>query len=307
MAAYVTTNIPSSSYVAPSANGNNYLAITSGGTTYKFNNVPYPDNSNELVAVGKSVFGTGNAQMTVLSAVYKQATGNGNPTYSFFVGKVESSSIDPTVIWPNAFSGITQVGFLECMVGIDLDNNGSIGPSGLTVLSQTINNTTVTDLGDQVLAKDSSGMFYVLDKTTGTDNSHNVNSVKVGSDWYDAVLVREQGSNFQAPYSFDWTDSFNNKNSSKAVAVVKSASAPPSEGYSPPNQGNAAGYYVAIKRTNDGQTKAQWEIRKINFTGEIDYSNQVNTEKNFQIRRVLWSRFEWRWICWCRSACCHHR
>ncbi len=279
MAAYVTTNIPSSSYVAPSANGNSWLAITTGGTTYKFNNVPYPDSSNELVGVGKSVYGTDSGQITVLSAVYKQTPSNASPIYSFFVGRVESNSSDPTVIWPNAFSGITQAGFLECMVGIDLDNNGSIGPSGLTVLSQTINNSTVTDSGEHVLAKDSNGLFYVLDKTNGTDNSHNVNSVKVGADWYDAVLVREQGSSFQAPYSFDWTDTFNNKNSSKAVAVVKSATAPPSDGYTPPNQGSTAGYYVAIKRTNDGQTKTQWEIRKVNLTGEIDFSNQITTEK----------------------------
>lgn len=274
MAAYITTNIPSSSYEAPSASGNGWLSITSGGTTYKFNNVPYPDNTNQLVGVGKSVFASG---QTVFSAVYKSTPSNGGAaTYSFFVGKADANNYEPTTIWPNAFSGITHPGYLECMVGLDLDNNGSIGPSGLSILSRTINSTTVTDTGDQVLAKDANGIFYVLDKTTGTDNNHNVNSVKVGNVWYDAVMVREQNNNFEAPYNFNNTDS---KNSSLAVAVVKSETAPPSDGYSMPNQGSAAGYYVAIMKTNEWQTKPQWEIKKISFTGEIENSYFPQTEK----------------------------
>jgi hypothetical protein len=273
MSAYITTNIPSTNYVAPSSTGNGWLSITSGNNTYKFNNVPVPDATNQLVGVGKSVFDSGT---TVYSAIYKQAPSNGDPaTYSFFSGKIDSNASDSTIIWPNAFSGITDAGYLECMVGLDLDNDSSIGPSGLTILSRTINSRTVTDTGNQVLAKDAAGNFYVLDKVLTEEKSPSLNSVQVGDDWYDVVMIREQGSNFQAPYNFDYSD---NRNSSKVVAVVKSNIAPPSD-YTMPNSGSAAGYYVAIMRTNEGQTKPQWEIRKVGFTGEIDYSYSQSTEK----------------------------
>ncbi len=88
MAAYVTTNIPSSSYVAPSANGNSWLAITTGGTTYKFNNVPYPDSSNELVGVGKSVYGTDSGQITVLSAVTNKRPATQAPSIVFSLAEL---------------------------------------------------------------------------------------------------------------------------------------------------------------------------------------------------------------------------
>ena len=203
MAAYVTTNISSSNYTLAQVNWENILTITDGNNTHKLKGLPPSDNNNALVAVGKAVFGTGNNAVKVFSAVYKQSPPGSDPIYTFYVGKLDPNNLSGPDIWANSISNITNPSYLECMVGLDLNNDNKIGPQNLTVISQTINNTTVTDLGDQVLARDGSGNFYVLDKTTGTDNSHNLNSVKVGSSWYDVVFVREQGSNFQSPNGFD--------------------------------------------------------------------------------------------------------
>ena len=280
MAAYVTTNITASNYTLGRNNRDeNVLSITDGNNTYTLKGVPPADNTNVMVGVGKTVFGSGNNAITVFSAVFKQSPANSDATYSFFVGRLDPYGASGNDIWVNPINNLTNPSFLECMVGLDLNNDGKIGPQNLSILSRTFNNTTVTDVGDQVLAKDPSGNFYILDKTNGTDGSHNLNSVKVGDVWYDALYVREQGGNFQSPNWFDYVDDKNVKNTSRVVAVVKSDTAPPSDGYTPPNQGSSAGYYVAIRKTNEWQTKAQWEIRKINLTGEIDYSNQINTEK----------------------------
>lgn len=283
MAAYITTNISSSDY---SIAQNNYwetvLSITDGTSTYKLKGIPSTtDSSNVLVGVGKAVFGAGNSSSKVFSAVYKQSPPGSAATYSFYSGKVDPLSPGSTdiQIQANPITNISNPGFLECMVGLDLDNDSKIGPQNLSIVSKTINSVSVSDVGDQVLAKDSGGNFYVLDKTTGTDQIHNINSVKVGSSWYDVVLAREQGGSFQTPNGFDYQD---NKNSSKAIAVVKSDTAPPSDGYSPPNQGQsgtAAAYYVAILKTNDWQAKPQWEIKKINLTGEIESWGYISTEK----------------------------
>ena len=279
MAAYITTNISSSNYTLAQVNWENVLTITDGSNTVKLKGLPPSDSNNTLLAVGKAVYGTSNNPVKVFSAVYKQSPPNSDPIFSFYVAKVDPNNSSGSDIWVNPINNISNPSFLECMVGVDLNNDNKIGPQNLTVVSHSFNTTTVADIGDQVLAKDSSGNFFILDKTNGTDGSHNLNSVKVGGSWFDVVFVREQGSNFQSPNGFDYLDDKNTKNSSQAVAVVKSDTAPPSDGYMPPNQGNSAGYYVAIRKTNEWQNKAQWEIRKINLTGEIEYSNQISTEK----------------------------
>jgi hypothetical protein len=282
MVSYTTTNILNSKYSLSQVNGENVLSITDGSKTYNMKGVQLADNNNVVVGVGKTVFGTGNSALKVFSVVYKQSPPNSDPTYSIYIAKVDPNNdvTSSTDLWANQTTNITKPDFLECMVGLDLDGDGVIGPKNLTVVSQTINNRTITDVGDQFLAKDTSGVFYILDKTEGTDLDHKINSVKVGAIWYDALLVREQWNGFQTPSGFDYQDDKNTANSSKAIAVVKSDTAPPSDGgYSPMSQGNTAGYYVAIKRTSEWSSKPTWDIKKINLTGELQNWGNISTEK----------------------------
>ncbi len=295
MAAFVTTTLTSDTtqsqhYVAPSnaTGGNSWMSIKDGSTTYKVQNVPAPSNTNEIVGVGKAVYGSGNGSTTVFHVVYKHTDGNNAVTWDLFSAKVNTNNYyDPNTLYATSVSGLSRPGFMENLVGIDLDGVNGIGPTGLTIASQTVNNTTIADSGDHVLAKDSQGYFYFLEKTNGTDSQHSATAVKGGSIWYEPLIAKDSGGNFLR------TDELENDNgsgySNKPVAVVYSNTAPPSEYNAPMSSGQSpAGYYVAVKYLNGANSKPQWEIRKFNISGERDYSyNSNRSEKISQFEEFF--------------------
>lgn len=285
MAAFVTTNIASNKYTAPSASGG-LLSIIDGSNTYKIYNTPEPSSTKVLMGVGKTVFGSDQTSTTVFSSAYKVTDNNGNITWDLYVAKLNNGNTggDANPLYASNVNGLTQPGFAESLVGLDLNNDGTIGPKDLTVVSQTIGSLTIADTGDQLLAKDAQGYFYFLDKdTSGTDGSHKVTSVKVGASYYDPVIARDSGGSFLRTDVLDYS---NGTNSTKAVAVVKSDVAPPSDmGYSTPSQNGTAGYYVMVKSTRDGQSKPQWEIKKFTLNGEQDnsfWNNQTTKVSQYE-------------------------
>ncbi len=269
MAAYTTTRI--TNFTEPSSNSN-WIGITDGSSSFKLMGAPTPGSTNELVAVGKSVF-EGSTQ-TLYSAAYKVTKPNGDISWDLFVAKVNGNSSELQYV--ANYSDLSNPGFAESLVGFDLNNNGTIGPTNLTVVSQTINNATVPDGGNELLAKDASGNFYFLDKTNGTTQDHKLNSVGIGGVWYDVLIARESGGSILRTDTLDYSNSNGsngNGNTSKAVAVVKSDEAPPSQmpGGGTLNQTVTPAYYVLIKHVREGQA-TQWQIKKFSLTGELDNS-----------------------------------
>lgn len=285
MAAFVTTNIASNHFTAPSASAD-WLSVVDGTTTYKILNTPTPTASKELAGIGKTVFGSGLTSTTVFSAVYKATDSGGNVTWDLYVAKLNNGNYwgDANTLYASSVNGLVQPGFAESLVGLDLNSDGKIGPTGLTVVSQTVGGLTIPDTGDQLLAKDAQGYFYFLDKdSSGTDSNHKVTSVKVGDSYYDPVIARDSGGSFLRTDVLDYSSG---RNSTKAVAVVKSDVAPPSEmGNSTPNQNGTAGYYVMVKSTSDGQSTPQWQIKKFTLNGEQDnsfWNNQTTKVSQYE-------------------------
>ncbi len=279
MAAYTTTRV--TNFTLPTTN-ENWVSITDGSNTFKLTGAPPSTSTNELVAVGKVVFE--GATQTLYSAAYKVTKSNGDISWDLFVGKVNNSSSDLQYV--ANYSDLANPGFAESLVGVDLNNNGTIGPTNLTVVSQTINNRTVADGGNELLAKDTSGNFYFLDKTNGTAQNHKLNSVEVGGTYYDVLIARDSGGMILRTDTLDYANSNGNANSSRAVAVVKSDQAPPSQmpGGGTLNQTVTPAYYVLIKHIREGQA-TQWQIKKFSLTGELDnsfWSNETSRVSQYE-------------------------